>query len=214
MEEVDQIETEPKSKEAKQVPKIPNGGALPNGTSSPDSGHPSSRNFSVTSGLSDRSLSTEDSTAPDTTPKNITSTPPQLAPATQSPVKAHEEELETQKAQPPALQEEKDLQAKNPPEKEETESATEVTQEIEGNETEVPDIEIDKNTVTVEPVETEMREVELDKKTEVLEIEMDKKTETREDKAADLGALESQKIEEENTSVTGPAETEEVRIDQ
>uniref|UniRef100_A0A8C7JA71 Small G protein signaling modulator 1-like n=1 Tax=Oncorhynchus kisutch TaxID=8019 RepID=A0A8C7JA71_ONCKI len=80
VEEVDQIETEPKCKEAKQVPKIPNGGALPNGTSSPDSGHPSSRNFSVTSGLSDRSLSTEDSTAPDTTPKNITSTPPQLAP--------------------------------------------------------------------------------------------------------------------------------------
>uniref|UniRef100_A0A8C7PTW7 Small G protein signaling modulator 1a n=1 Tax=Oncorhynchus mykiss TaxID=8022 RepID=A0A8C7PTW7_ONCMY len=108
VEEVDQIETEPKSKEAKQVPKIPNGGALPNGTSSPDSGHPSSRNFSVTSGLSDRSLSTEDSTAPDTTPKNITSTPPQLAPAPQSPVKA-----------------------KDPPEKEETESATEVTQEIE-----------------------------------------------------------------------------------
>uniref|UniRef100_A0A674CS74 Small G protein signaling modulator 1-like n=1 Tax=Salmo trutta TaxID=8032 RepID=A0A674CS74_SALTR len=103
VEEVDQIETEPKSKEAKQVPKIPNGGALPNGTSSPDSGHPSSRNFSVTSGLSDRSLSTEDST--DTTPKNITGTPPQLAPAPQSPVKAHEEELgaDSPKAQPPAL---------------------------------------------------------------------------------------------------------------
>uniref|UniRef100_A0A4W5M5A9 Small G protein signaling modulator 1 n=1 Tax=Hucho hucho TaxID=62062 RepID=A0A4W5M5A9_9TELE len=63
VEEVDQIETEPKSKEAKQVPKIPNGGALPNGTCSPDSGHPSSRNFSVTSGLSDRSLSTEDKVA-------------------------------------------------------------------------------------------------------------------------------------------------------
>nr|XP_046206115.1 small G protein signaling modulator 1-like isoform X3 [Oncorhynchus gorbuscha] len=207
VEEVDQIETEPKSKEAKQVPKIPNGGALPNGTSSPDSGHPSSRNFSVTSGLSDRSLSTEDSTAPDTTPKNITSTPPQLAPAPQSPVRAHEEELEADspKAQPPALQEEKDLQAK-----EEKESATEVTQEIEGNETEVPDIEIDKNTVTVE---AEMPEVEIDKKTEVLEIEMDKNTETREDKAADLGALESQKIEEENTPVTGPAEKE-VRINE
>ncbi|XP_042344451.1 small G protein signaling modulator 1 isoform X2 [Plectropomus leopardus] len=64
VEEVDQIETEPKSEEAKQVPKIPNG-ALQNGTSSPDSGHPSSRNFSVTSGLSDGSLSTEDSAAPD-----------------------------------------------------------------------------------------------------------------------------------------------------
>uniref|UniRef100_A0A3P8X9U9 Small G protein signaling modulator 1a n=1 Tax=Esox lucius TaxID=8010 RepID=A0A3P8X9U9_ESOLU len=61
VEEVDQIETEPRSEEAKQVTKV-NGEAQPNGTSSPDSGHPSSRNFSVTSGLSDRSLSTEDST--------------------------------------------------------------------------------------------------------------------------------------------------------
>ncbi|GAA6224769.1 small G protein signaling modulator 1 isoform X2 [Lates japonicus] len=62
VEEVDQIETEPKTEEAKQVPKMPNG-VLQNGTSSPDSGHPSSRNFSVTSGLSDGSLSTEDSAA-------------------------------------------------------------------------------------------------------------------------------------------------------
>lgn len=69
VEEVDQIETEPKSEEAKQVPKMPNG-ALQNGTSSPDSGHPSSRNFSVTSGLSDGSLSTEDSGAPDTAPRS------------------------------------------------------------------------------------------------------------------------------------------------
>uniref|UniRef100_A0A7N6FE42 Small G protein signaling modulator 1a n=1 Tax=Anabas testudineus TaxID=64144 RepID=A0A7N6FE42_ANATE len=61
VEEVDQIETEPKNEEAKQVPKMPNG-ALQNETNSPDSGHPSSRNFSVTSGLSDGSLSTEDST--------------------------------------------------------------------------------------------------------------------------------------------------------
>uniref|UniRef100_A0A8C4HFA1 Small G protein signaling modulator 1a n=1 Tax=Dicentrarchus labrax TaxID=13489 RepID=A0A8C4HFA1_DICLA len=69
VEEVDQIETEPKNEEAKQMPKMPNG-ALQNGTSSPDSGHPSSRNFSVTSGLSDGSLSTEDSAAPDTTPRS------------------------------------------------------------------------------------------------------------------------------------------------
>uniref|UniRef100_A0A8C1LVG3 Small G protein signaling modulator 1a n=1 Tax=Cyprinus carpio TaxID=7962 RepID=A0A8C1LVG3_CYPCA len=55
---VDQIESEPKS-EDKQVSKISNG-TPQNGTSSPDSGHPSSRNFSVTSGQSD-SLSTEDS---------------------------------------------------------------------------------------------------------------------------------------------------------
>lgn len=54
-----------KSEEVKQVPKMPNG-VLQNGTSSPDSGHPSSRNFSVTSGLSDGSFSTEDSAAADT----------------------------------------------------------------------------------------------------------------------------------------------------
>lgn len=69
VEEVDQIEIEPKNGEAKQMPKMPNG-ALQNGTSSPDSGHPSSRNFSITSGLSDGSFSTEDSAAPDTTPRS------------------------------------------------------------------------------------------------------------------------------------------------
>uniref|UniRef100_A0A669C4S9 Small G protein signaling modulator 1 n=1 Tax=Oreochromis niloticus TaxID=8128 RepID=A0A669C4S9_ORENI len=68
VEEVDQIEMEPKNGETKQVPKLPNG-ALQNGTSSPDSGHPSSRNFSITSGLSDGSFSTEDSAAQDTTPR-------------------------------------------------------------------------------------------------------------------------------------------------
>ncbi|XP_070759825.1 small G protein signaling modulator 1 [Enoplosus armatus] len=81
VEEVDQIETEPKNEEAKQAPKMPNG-ALQNGTSSPDSGHPSSRNFSVTSGLSDGSLSTEDSAVPDTTPRSAAV--PQVP---QSPVK-------------------------------------------------------------------------------------------------------------------------------
>ncbi|XP_033828029.1 small G protein signaling modulator 1 isoform X3 [Periophthalmus magnuspinnatus] len=61
VEEVEQIETEPRSEEPKpSQQKMPNG-ALQNGTSSPDSGHPSSRNFSVTSGLSDGSLSTEES---------------------------------------------------------------------------------------------------------------------------------------------------------
>uniref|UniRef100_A0A8C6Q7H9 Small G protein signaling modulator 1 n=1 Tax=Nothobranchius furzeri TaxID=105023 RepID=A0A8C6Q7H9_NOTFU len=59
-----QIEMESKSEEAKQVPKMPNG-ALQNETNSPDSGHPSSRNFSITSGLSDGSFSTEDSSAHD-----------------------------------------------------------------------------------------------------------------------------------------------------
>uniref|UniRef100_A0A8C7X6I7 Small G protein signaling modulator 1a n=1 Tax=Oryzias sinensis TaxID=183150 RepID=A0A8C7X6I7_9TELE len=51
---------EPKPEEAKQVPRMPNG-ALQNENSSPDSGHPSSRNFSITSGLSEGSFSTEDS---------------------------------------------------------------------------------------------------------------------------------------------------------
>ncbi|XP_062273686.1 small G protein signaling modulator 1 isoform X2 [Scomber scombrus] len=85
VEEVDQIETEPKSEETKQVPKMPNG-ALQNGTSSPDSGHPSSRNFSVTSGLSDGSLSTEDSAAPDATQR-----PAAVPQVPQSPVKPPQE---------------------------------------------------------------------------------------------------------------------------
>uniref|UniRef100_A0A8C8GY62 Small G protein signaling modulator 1 n=1 Tax=Oncorhynchus tshawytscha TaxID=74940 RepID=A0A8C8GY62_ONCTS len=115
VEEVEQTETEPKSEEAKPVPKIPNGGGLPNVASSPDSGHPSSRNFSVTSGMSDHSLSTEDSTVPDTNPKTTISTPPQLTPAQQIPVKVHQEELEADdpNVQPLALQDEKDLQAKD-----------------------------------------------------------------------------------------------------
>uniref|UniRef100_A0A8B9K5A1 Small G protein signaling modulator 1a n=1 Tax=Astyanax mexicanus TaxID=7994 RepID=A0A8B9K5A1_ASTMX len=63
VEEVEQIETEPKGDEAKRVPKVSNETSQ-NGNASPDSGHPSSRNFSVTSGHSD-SLSTEDSGAQD-----------------------------------------------------------------------------------------------------------------------------------------------------
>lgn len=61
VEEVEQIETEPRTEEPKLSQQKITNGALQNGTSSPDSGHPSSRNFSVTSGLSDGSLSTEDS---------------------------------------------------------------------------------------------------------------------------------------------------------
>ncbi|XP_013869824.1 small G protein signaling modulator 1 [Austrofundulus limnaeus] len=70
VEEVDQIEAESKCEEAKQVPKVPNG-ALQNETSSPDSGHPSSRNFSITSGLSDGSFSTEDSAMADATQRSV-----------------------------------------------------------------------------------------------------------------------------------------------
>uniref|UniRef100_A0A3Q3QU06 Small G protein signaling modulator 1a n=1 Tax=Monopterus albus TaxID=43700 RepID=A0A3Q3QU06_MONAL len=85
VEEVDQIETEPKNEEVKQMPKMPNG-ALQNETSSPDSGHPSSRNFSVTSGLSDGSFSTEDSTAPDATLRSAAvAQAPQSKPSDESP---------------------------------------------------------------------------------------------------------------------------------
>ncbi|KAL3975851.1 small G protein signaling modulator 1 [Sarotherodon galilaeus] len=90
VEEVDQIEMEPKNGETKQVPKLPNG-ALQNGTSSPDSGHPSSRNFSITSGLSDGSFSTEDSAAQDTTPR-----PAAVPQASQSSVKPAGGESEDQ----------------------------------------------------------------------------------------------------------------------
>uniref|UniRef100_A0A673YG83 Small G protein signaling modulator 1 n=1 Tax=Salmo trutta TaxID=8032 RepID=A0A673YG83_SALTR len=91
VEEVEQIETEPKSEEAKPVPKIPNGGGLPNVASSPDSGHPSSRNFSVTSGTSDHSLSTEDSTVPDTNPKTTISEDKAADPAELESLKIEEE---------------------------------------------------------------------------------------------------------------------------
>uniref|UniRef100_A0A3Q2FGP7 Small G protein signaling modulator 1-like n=1 Tax=Cyprinodon variegatus TaxID=28743 RepID=A0A3Q2FGP7_CYPVA len=64
VEEVEQPESESKTDATKQVPKMPNE-AVQNESSSPDSGHPSSRNFSITSGLSDGSFSTEDSSAPD-----------------------------------------------------------------------------------------------------------------------------------------------------
>ncbi|XP_070690030.1 small G protein signaling modulator 1 [Pempheris klunzingeri] len=127
VEEVDQIETEPKNEEAKQVPKMPNG-ALQNGTSSPDSGHPSSRNFSVTSGLSDGSLSTEDSGAPDST------RPGAVPQAPQSPVKPAGVESE-------GLTEETESQVegkvKDKEEEEEEEKAPDVTKTPENTKTEV-----------------------------------------------------------------------------
>ncbi|XP_073438750.1 small G protein signaling modulator 1 isoform X1 [Dendrobates tinctorius] len=63
VEEADQIDT--RSEDSKQ-PKITNG-TVPNGTCSPDSGHPSSRNFSITSGYSDHSFSTDDNASMETT---------------------------------------------------------------------------------------------------------------------------------------------------
>ncbi|XP_038559085.1 small G protein signaling modulator 1 isoform X2 [Micropterus salmoides] len=118
VEEVEQIEMEPKNEEAKQVPKMPNG-ALQNGTSSPDSGHPSSRNFSVTSGLSDGSL-TEDSAAPDTAPRSTAV--PQAGIQPQSLVKPAAVESE-------GLAEETDSQVKG-----------EVRNKEEGEEEKAPDV--------------------------------------------------------------------------
>lgn len=119
IEEVDQIETEPKNEEAKQVPKMPNG-ALQNDTSSPDSGHPSSRNFSVTSGLSDGSLSTEDSAAPEATPRSaaVTQPPQSLVKAagvkSASPLEGSSEDHE--------VKEEKEAEVTNTAEKSKVES--------------------------------------------------------------------------------------------
>uniref|UniRef100_A0A8C1MT47 Small G protein signaling modulator 1b n=1 Tax=Cyprinus carpio TaxID=7962 RepID=A0A8C1MT47_CYPCA len=75
VDEVDPIESEPKPKDEKPQPKIPNG-TLPNCTSSPDSGHPSSRNFSVTSALSDCSPSTEETSTQESRPKTAGREPP------------------------------------------------------------------------------------------------------------------------------------------
>ncbi|KAF2981142.1 hypothetical protein EK904_011212 [Melospiza melodia maxima] len=59
VDEVEQTEVDSQLEDGKQS-KIPNG-TVPNGTCSPDSGHPSSQNFSITSGFSERSFSNEDS---------------------------------------------------------------------------------------------------------------------------------------------------------
>uniref|UniRef100_U3IQD0 Small G protein signaling modulator 1 n=1 Tax=Anas platyrhynchos platyrhynchos TaxID=8840 RepID=U3IQD0_ANAPP len=59
VDEVEQTEADAQLEDGKQS-KIPNGN-VPNGTCSPDSGHPSSQNFSIASGFSERSFSNEDS---------------------------------------------------------------------------------------------------------------------------------------------------------
>ncbi|XP_009954820.1 PREDICTED: small G protein signaling modulator 1, partial [Leptosomus discolor] len=59
VDEAEQTEADAQLEDGKQS-KIPNG-TVPNGTCSPDSGHPSSQNFSITSGFSERSFSNEDS---------------------------------------------------------------------------------------------------------------------------------------------------------
>ncbi|KAM4808059.1 small G protein signaling modulator 1 [Rhinophrynus dorsalis] len=62
-------QTESKSEDSK--PTIVPNGTVPNGTCSPDSGHPSSRNFSITSGYSEQSFSTEDNASMDTNKNSL-----------------------------------------------------------------------------------------------------------------------------------------------
>uniref|UniRef100_A0A8B9RRN1 Small G protein signaling modulator 1 n=1 Tax=Accipiter nisus TaxID=211598 RepID=A0A8B9RRN1_9AVES len=59
VDEVEQTEADAQLEDGKQS-KIPNG-TVPNGMCSPDSGHPSSQNFSIASGFSECSFSNEDS---------------------------------------------------------------------------------------------------------------------------------------------------------
>ncbi|XP_074462225.1 small G protein signaling modulator 1 isoform X2 [Larus michahellis] len=59
VDEVEQTEADAQLEDGKPS-KMPNG-TVPNGTCSPDSGHPSSQNFSIASGFSERSFSNEDS---------------------------------------------------------------------------------------------------------------------------------------------------------
>lgn len=96
VEEVDQIETEPKSDEAKQAPKVSN--MVPqNGNASPDSGHPSSRNFSVTSGRSD-SLSTEDSGAQELSARSSGQMQPALSQTVAKGIESDGEQISQTKA--------------------------------------------------------------------------------------------------------------------
>ncbi|XP_075324119.1 small G protein signaling modulator 1 isoform X1 [Odontesthes bonariensis] len=143
VEEVDQIELETKNEEAKQMPKMPNG-ALQNETSSPDSGHPSSRNFSITSGLSDGSFSTEDSSAPDATQRCVA-----VPQASQSSVKAvgGESEALTERMDTQVIGEEQDRG-------EEEEKALDGTKTAKKTKTDVKDENLDKKETSF-PTETQ-----------------------------------------------------------
>ncbi|KAM7416636.1 hypothetical protein PAMA_018607 [Pampus argenteus] len=143
VEEVDQIEIEPKNEEAKQVPKMPNG-PLQNGTDSPDSGHPSSRNFSVTSGLSDVSLSTEDSAAPDSTPR-----PAAVPQVPQSPVKPPQEAgvVSGGLTEEPQMQVKDEVKGKE----EEEEKASDASKTAENSKTEVLDDNVVNKETSLQP---------------------------------------------------------------
>uniref|UniRef100_A0A4X2KFV3 Small G protein signaling modulator 1 n=1 Tax=Vombatus ursinus TaxID=29139 RepID=A0A4X2KFV3_VOMUR len=87
VDETEQVEVDSRQDDIKQ-PKVPNGTVV-NGTCSPDSGHPSSHNFS--SGQSEHSLSTEDSVM-----EPLKNTPPLARPGGPSAQDGHELDTATQ----------------------------------------------------------------------------------------------------------------------
>ncbi|XP_062471578.1 small G protein signaling modulator 1 isoform X2 [Pezoporus occidentalis] len=92
VDEAEQPEADAQLEDGK-ASKIPNG-TVPNGACSPDSGHPSSQNFSIASGFSERSFSNEDS-ALETTKSSASSQGKaggSDAPAPQDPDGARQEE--------------------------------------------------------------------------------------------------------------------------
>ncbi|KAG7480872.1 hypothetical protein MATL_G00060960 [Megalops atlanticus] len=201
VEEVDQIEMEPKSDEAKQAPKIPNG-AVPNGTTSPDSGHPSSRNFSITSGLSDRSLSTEDSAAPEATAKTIASQQPPAQPGpvkTEQPADVPPSPSLSRSAEPPSLPNGKEVQItaeKDTESSEREESKTEAVKSLEQEE--VKDAEI-KEIKSPEKEEAKVPETEVVKSPRMEEL---KDVEMKEVKSPATEEAEPSETKETKSPVT------------
>ncbi|KAJ8378240.1 hypothetical protein AAFF_G00244440 [Aldrovandia affinis] len=206
VEEVDQIEMEPKGDETKQVPKIPNG-ALPNGTTSPDSGHPSSRNFSITSGLSDRSLSTEDSAAPEAAIKAAAATAaPQQPPAQSGPVKTEQatgvspSSSPTHSTRSQFQSNGKELQAKDKLEKVSKSPEVKESKAVDPEDCKVPQMEKVKLPGTVELKDVETKEV----KSPELEA---RAQETEENKAAETEVVKSPETEDviaPKTEITSP----------
>ncbi|KAM6930411.1 small G protein signaling modulator 1 isoform 2-T2 [Xenentodon cancila] len=189
VEEVDQIEMETKMEEAKQAPKMPNG-ALQNETSSPDSGHPSSRNFSITSGLSDGSFSTEDSSAPDANHR------PAAAPqASQSSVKAAaggDSEALPQGPDSQVTGEEKDKGK-------EAEKALYVTKTAENTKTEVTDENTNKKLSILVP-ETQETSVAAQSEGKCTEKHFPKQAGMNTEEASKLEELNLKKIKETDKS--------------
>ncbi|XP_064209578.1 small G protein signaling modulator 1 isoform X1 [Anguilla rostrata] len=209
VEEVDQIETEPKGDETKQVPKIPNG-ALPNGTTSPDSGHPSSRNFSIASGLSDRSLSTEDSGAPEASAKSAAPQqqppPPQPGPAKAeqaaeaSPTSSPPQSTRSQ-SQPQAQPNGKELQAKDASEK--------VSKTPGATETEVAKSPKKEEVSVAKPEEVQSPEQEVAKSPKTAEVNVAKPEKVQ---SPEIEVAKSPKTEEVNVAKPEKVQSPEIEV--